>query len=195
MAGDPSFYKKLPAFCRVVVKATPSSDSDIRIEVWMPATGWNGRFRGQGNGGFAGEIDFRSLGATVAQGYATAGTDTGHSRRRTDASWALGHPEKVVRLRLPRHPRDDAGREAGVAAAFYGAGPQHSYFAAARTADGRRSWRRSVSPEDYDGILAGAPANYWTHLLTKACCGRAGHEPRPGEPTSPPRSFRPSRER
>ena len=57
-----NFYKQLPAFCRVKAVATPSADSDIKIEVWLPASGWNGRFRGQGNGGFAGEIDYRSLG-------------------------------------------------------------------------------------------------------------------------------------
>ena len=52
-----NFYKQLPAFCRVKAVAAPSADSDIKIEVWLPTSGWNGKFRGQGNGGFAGEID------------------------------------------------------------------------------------------------------------------------------------------
>ena len=43
-----TFYKQLPAFCRVKAVATPSADSDINIEVWLPGSGWNGKFRGQG---------------------------------------------------------------------------------------------------------------------------------------------------
>ena len=80
LAGDPSFYKRLPEFCRVVAEDKPTSDSDIKIEVWLPISGWNRKFRGQGNGGFAGEIDYRSLGLAIAQGYASAATDTGHAR-------------------------------------------------------------------------------------------------------------------
>src|SRR5215467_6542473 len=95
LIGDPAFYKSLAPFCRVVVQATPSADSLIKVEVWMPAEGWNGRFRGQGNGGFAGEIDYRGLALAVRQRYASAATDTGHSAGGTDARWALGHPEKV----------------------------------------------------------------------------------------------------
>ena len=96
MAGDPNFYKGLPPFCRVTAVAKPTPDSDIKIEVWMPSSGWNGKFRGQGNGGFAGEIDYRVLALAVAQGYASAATDTGHAANGADASWALGHPEKII---------------------------------------------------------------------------------------------------
>src|SRR6266849_4212087 len=96
LTGNPSLYKQLPAFCRVTAEDKPTPDSDIKLEVWMPATGWNGKFRGQGNGGFAGEIDYTSLALAVSQGYASGGTDTGHEGSGTDASWALGHPEKVI---------------------------------------------------------------------------------------------------
>src|SRR5260370_13725090 len=101
VVGDLSFYKTLGAFCRVVVEATPSADSSIKIEVWMPVndhkgSGWNGKLQGQANGGFAGEIGYHGLGIAVQQDYATAGTDTGHSGEATHASWALGHPEKVT---------------------------------------------------------------------------------------------------
>src|ERR1700681_4388567 len=82
LIGNPSLYKQLPAFCRVTSDDKPTSDSDIKIEVWMPASGWNGKFRGQGNGGFAGEMDYRALGLAVAQGYVSAATDTGHAARR-----------------------------------------------------------------------------------------------------------------
>jgi hypothetical protein len=167
MVGDPSFYKTLPAFCRVVVKATPSTDSDIRIEIWMPAEGWNGRFRGQGNGGFAGEIDFRSMGAAVARGNATAGTDTGHSGGGTDASWALGHPEKVTDFGYRAiHTMTQVAK--ATVKAYYGSSARHSYFGSCSNGGRQALMEAQRFPEDYDGILAGAPANHWTHLLTKA---------------------------
>jgi feruloyl esterase len=90
-------YKKLPAFCRVVAVATPTSDSKITIEVWMPLAGWNGRLQGQGNGGFAGLIATDPLGAAMAKGYAAAATDAGHTGSPAGMpTWALGHPEKVI---------------------------------------------------------------------------------------------------
>ena len=91
-------YKQLAAFCRVKLQATPTSDSNIQIEVWLPleAAKWNHRFQGQGNGGFAGEIDYQALARFLADGYATAGTDTGHFADGIDARWALHHPEKIT---------------------------------------------------------------------------------------------------
>jgi hypothetical protein len=167
MAGDPSFYKRLPAFCRVTAEAKPSADSDIKIEVWMPASGWNGKFRGQGNGGFAGEIDYRSLGLAISQGYASAGTDTGHGPDGTSASWALGHPEKIIDFGYRAvHEMTSVGKAA--VKAFYGDGPQHSYFAYCSNGGRQALMEAQRYPEDYDGVLAGAPANYWTHLLSSA---------------------------
>ncbi len=167
LTGDPSFYKSLPAFCRVVVKATPSADSDVAIEVWLPAAGWNGRFRGQGNGGFAGEIDFRSLAMAVSQGYAAAATNTGHAGGGTDASWALGHPEKVTDFGY-RAVHEMTQVAKATIRAFYGRQPQRSYFASCSNGGRQALMEAQRFPEDYDGILAGAPANAWTRLLTKA---------------------------
>ena len=167
LAGDPSFYKRLPAFCRVTAQAKPSADSDIKIEVWMPGSGWNGKFRGQGNGGFAGEIDYRSLGLAIAQGYATAGTDTGHAADGTDARWALGHPEKIIDFAYRAiHEMTVVGK--ATVTAFYSDKPQHSYFASCSNGGRQALMEAQRYPEDYDGILAGAPANYWTHLLASA---------------------------
>ena len=87
-------FRNLPAFCRVAATLKPSSDSDIKIEVWMPASGWNGKFQGVGNGGWAGSISYPALRAAVAAGYATASTDTGHVGNT--AAFALDHPEKLV---------------------------------------------------------------------------------------------------
>src|SRR5687767_9752397 len=86
-------FAQLPAFCRVAATLTPSSDSDIKIEVWLPAK-WNGKFQAVGNGGWAGTISYTALAAAVAAGYATASTDTGHVGGT--GAFALGHPEKVI---------------------------------------------------------------------------------------------------
>jgi len=172
MVGDPSFYKMLPAFCRVVVEATPSADSSIKIEVWMPANahsgvGWNGKLQGHGNGGFAGEIGYRQLGVSVLQGYATVGTDTGHAGGGTEASWALGHPEKVTDFGYRGIHEMTRVAKAAIKA-YYGKEAQHSYFAGCSNGGRQALMEAQRFPEDYDGILAGAPANFWTHLLTKA---------------------------
>jgi feruloyl esterase len=167
LAGDPSFYKGLPEFCRVLTVDKPSADSDIKIEVWLPTTGWNGKFRGQGNGGFAGEIDYRALGLAVLQGYASAATDTGHAAGGTDATWALGHPEKIIDFAYRAiHEMTLVGKR--TMRAFYGDDAQHSYFANCSNGGRQALMEAQRYPEDYDGILAGAPANYWTHLLSSA---------------------------
>jgi Tannase and feruloyl esterase len=167
LVGDPDFYKRLPAFCRVTAVSKPTADSDIKIEVWLPSAGWNGKFRGQGNGGFAGEIDYRVLGLAVAQGYASAATDTGHAAGGTDATWALGHSEKIVDFAYRAiHQMTVVGK--ATSKAFYGDAPQHSYFANCSNGGRQALMEAQRYPEDYDGILAGAPANYWTHLLASA---------------------------
>jgi len=86
----------LPAFCRVTATLRPTSDSDIHIEVWLPASGWNGRLEAVGNGGLAGSIGEDAMAGALLAGYATAGTDTGHTGSPTTGDWALGHPEKIV---------------------------------------------------------------------------------------------------
>lgn len=167
LAGSPELYKSLGAFCRVVVEAMPSTDSSIKIEAWMPAEGWNGRFRGQGNGGFAGEIDYHGLALAVGQKYASAATDTGHSAGGTDAQWALGHPEKVIDFGYRAiHEMTQIAKT--LIKAFYGNPPQHAYFAACSNGGRQALMEAQRFPADYDGILAGAPANFWTHLLTTA---------------------------
>src|SRR5437660_4969843 len=86
----------LPPFCRVAATIKPSSDSDIKVEVWMPVSGWNGKLEAVGNGGWAGTINYPLLAAALRRGYAAVSTDTGHSGNGGDASFALGHREKLV---------------------------------------------------------------------------------------------------
>jgi feruloyl esterase len=172
-AGPPSaftgrdlttFYKNVPAFCRVVGIAAPTADSNIRIELWMPSAGWNGKLQGIGNGGFAGLIDFMQLGVAVSKGYAATATDTGHEGTPIDAAWARGHPEKVVDFgHRGIHEMTRVAKEA--VHAFYGKSAQRSYFAGCSDGGREALMEAQRYPEDYDGILAGAPANYWTPLL------------------------------
>ena len=160
-----AFYKTLPAFCRVVAEAKPTADSDIKIEVWMPVSGWNGKLQGIGNGGFAGLIDDRQLGMSLSNGYAATATDTGHTGSPVDAKWALGHPEKVVDFgHRGIHEMTRVAKE--LVHAFYGKTAQRSYFAGCSDGGREALMEAQRYPADYDGILAGAPANYWTALLS-----------------------------
>jgi len=167
LRGNPDLYKAIGTICRVVVQSAPSKDSDIKIEVWLPAEGWNGKLQGQGNGGFAGEINYGGLALAVRDRYATAGTDTGHSAGGTDASWALGHPEKVSDFGYRGiHEMTQAAK--AVIAAYYSNKLLHSYFSSCSNGGRQALMEAQRFPADYDGIIAGAPANFWTHLLTKA---------------------------
>jgi len=159
----PPFYRATPAFCRVAATLAPSADSDIKVEIWMPAAGWNGKFRGVGNGGFAGYINYRGLAASVTQGYAVASTDTGHSTE--GAEWALGHPEKIIDygFRAVHEMTVDAKT---VVKSFYGDAARKSYFASCSNGGRQALMEAQRFPDDYDGILAGAPANAWVPLLT-----------------------------
>jgi len=84
----------LPAHCRIAATLAPSSDSDIKIEVWLPAEGWNGKYQAVGNGGWAGIISYPAMATALSEGYATSSTDTGHVGG-TSAP-LIGHPEKVI---------------------------------------------------------------------------------------------------
>lgn len=153
-------YDKLPAFCRVAGVLKPTADSNIRFEVWMPLENWNHKFQGVGNGGFAGYLPFPDMGAPLALNYAPAGTDTGHIGG--DASWAPGHPQKTIDFGY-RAIHETAVTAKAVIKAFYGEGPAHSYFSSCSNGGRQALMEAQRYPEDYDGIVAGAPAAYWTH--------------------------------
>jgi hypothetical protein len=163
--GRSTSIKGLPAFCRVEATLMPSTDSDIKIEVWLPVSGWNGKYRGQGNGGYAGAIGFDAMAGAVKLGYATAGTDTGH--KGGDATFALHHPEKVIDFGW-RSIHEMTLQAKAIITQFYGEAPKRSYFSACSTGGRQALMEAQRFPADYDGIIAGAPANYWTRLLTAA---------------------------
>lgn len=155
-------FKSMPAFCRVALVLRPSSDSDIKVEVWMPASGWNGKFQGQGNGGFAGSIDYFAMARAIRAGYATAGTDTGHTGGDTDATWAPGHPEKVIDYGY-RAIHEMTVKAKEIVISYYGSYPKHSYFCSCSNGGREALMEAQRFPGDYNGIIAGASANNWTH--------------------------------
>ncbi len=154
----------LPAFCRVSGVIRPTKDSDIRFEVWMPASGWNDKYLGVGNGGFAGAISFDQLAGNLKRGYATAATDTGHEADNVDASWAYKHPEKVTDFgwRALHLTTENAKR---LIEMYYSQAAKHTYFDSCSDGGREALMEAQRFPEDFDGILAGAPANYWTKLV------------------------------
>jgi len=160
-------YTSLPAFCRVVAEAKPTSDADIKLEVWLPVSGWNGKLEGIGVGGFAGSIDNVQLATSLKAGYAATATDTGHTGSPIDAGWATGHPEKIIDYGY-RGIHEMTRVAKTVIAAYYSKPPQRSYFAGCSGGGREALMEAQRYPEDYDGILAGAPANYWTALLATA---------------------------
>ncbi|MGH9736875.1 MAG: tannase/feruloyl esterase family alpha/beta hydrolase [Candidatus Acidiferrales bacterium] len=162
--ADLSFYEALPSFCRVTVVSKPSSDSDIAIEVWMPVKNWNGRFRAQGNGGFGGYIDYHGMGIDVREGFATASTDTGHTGSPIDGAWALKHPEKVIDFGYRAIHEMTVTAKAAIGA-FYGEAPRYSYFGSCSNGGRQALMEVQRFPSDYNGVIAGAPANFWSHLL------------------------------
>jgi feruloyl esterase len=159
--GAAPVYKSLPAFCRVAATLKPTSDSDIRIEVWMPAAGWNGKLQSVGNGAWAGTIGYPAMAAALAAGYAAASTDTGHEGN--SAGFIPGHPEKLVDFAW-RSVHEMTVAAKGVIAAYYDGGPKVSYWNGCSTGGRQALTEAQRFPADYDGIVAGAPANYVTRL-------------------------------
>ena len=159
-------FDGLPAFCRVAATLAPSQDSDIRVEVWLPVSGWNGKFMAVGNGGFSGAIPYPAMGPVLGRGYTVAATDTGHQSNGGDASWALGHPEKQIDFGY-RAVHEMTIRAKAIVEAFYAATPRFSYWNGCSSGGKQGLKEAQRFPEDYDGIIAGAPANYWTHLMTQ----------------------------
>ena len=155
------------SFCRVAGLARPEAGSEIRFEVWLPpAHDWNGRFQGIGSGGSAGAIRYRQLAAAVAGGYAAVATDNGHtSTSGFDGSWSLGHPVRLVDFGYrAQHEATAAGK--AVTRAYYGRDADFAYFVGCSQGGHHALMEAQRYPDDYDGIVAGAPANYWIGLMT-----------------------------
>ena len=162
-AGEKARYPGLPAFCQVAATLRPTSDSEIKIEVWMPeGAAWNGKYKGTGNGGWGGAIEPGELAAGVRHGYATASTDTGHEG--ASASFAMGHPEKLVDFGYRSvHGMTVAAK--ALIAAYYGKGAKLAYFQGCSSGGRQALMEAQRYPEDYDGIVAGSATNNFTKMM------------------------------
>ncbi len=154
-----------PPFCRVAATLKPTTDSDIKVEIWMPSSGWNGNYQAVGNGGWSGSISYPAMATALANGYATSSTDTGHSGG--SASFALGHPEKLIDYAY-RSEHEMTTLSKAVIAAFYGDAPRFSYWNGC-SAGGKQGLKEAQRyPGDFDGIVAGSPAANWTGRAAQA---------------------------
>jgi feruloyl esterase len=153
------------AFCRVAATLTPSSDSDIKIEVWLPASGWNHKLMAVGNGAFNGTINYTAMQTAMERGYAATSTDTGHSGG--GAEWALGHPEKVIDFGWRAvHEMTVVAKK--VVASYYESDAQRAYWNGC-SAGGRQAMKSAHHyPFEFDGIIAGAPGLDWTGRAAQA---------------------------
>lgn len=152
------------AFCRVAGSIKPTSDSDIKFEVWLPPqTTWTGRYESVGNGGFAGSIRYDSMLNPLLGGTAVASTDDGHSG--PGATWALGHPEKIADYGY-RAVHVTAETSKAITKAYYGSAPKYAYFVGCSKGGGEAHTEAQRFPKDFDGIVAMAPANRFPDLFT-----------------------------
>jgi hypothetical protein len=160
-------YRGLPQFCRVQATLTPSADSDIKVEVWLPAQGWNGKFVGIGNGIWAGQLSYSQLADPLKRGFAVATTDTGHTGNGMTADWAVGHPEKLVDFGHRAVHQMVVTAKAAIGA-FYGSGPKLSFWNSCSTGGRQGLMEAHRYPQDFDVISAMAPANPMTDLMTQS---------------------------
>ncbi|HKR10379.1 MAG TPA: tannase/feruloyl esterase family alpha/beta hydrolase, partial [Gemmatimonadaceae bacterium] len=153
-------FDRLPAFCRLQAMVSPTNDSRINVEVWLPIAGWNGLYLGVGNGGYAGSIAYPRLGEAVNSGFASASTDTGHEADSRDTRWANGHPEKQIDFDYRAVHEMTLFAKAAIYA-FYEKPIRNSYFSSCSNGGRQGLMEAERYPDDYDGVLSGAPAFRW----------------------------------
>lgn len=158
-----------PAFCRVVASVKRVPDSDIGVEIWLPSGQWKGVFHGNGNGGYAGSLiaGYGGMEAGLRRGYASATTDMGTAPATAlNGDPLIGHPEKWKDWgMLSTHLMTVTGK--AIAKAFYGEDAKHSYFTGCSTGGQQGLIEAQYYPDDYSGILVGAPviSRTWGHAL------------------------------
>ena len=154
---NPNIQRTVSAFCRVTGVVKP----ELGFELWLPVQ-WNRKYMAVGNGGLAGSIVFNSMFDPLSRGYATSSTDTGHVGTNTnDGAWALGHMDRVINFGQ-RGVHEMALASKAIIKAYYGAPPQHSYFEGCSYGGKQALTEVQKYPKDFDGVVAGDPANWWT---------------------------------
>ncbi|MCA2226067.1 tannase/feruloyl esterase family alpha/beta hydrolase [Nonomuraea aurantiaca] len=157
---DGRVLPSVPAFCRVHGVAKPVPNSSIGFEVWIPQQGWNQRLLMFGNGGYSSAIDFPSMGGlALSAGYATVGTDTGHTGDDPDVfRQGAANPEIIVDWGH-RAVHETIVNAKPIVEAYTGAKPRYSYFIGCSTGGHQALMEAQRYPDDFDGIVAGAPGN------------------------------------
>jgi feruloyl esterase len=146
----------LPSHCRVAATVRPAPDSQIIVEIWLPAENWNGKFQAVGNGGWAGTLSLPAMREALKAGYATASTDTGHQGGQGGAAFALGHPERLNDFAY-RSVHEMTVLAKAVIATYYARPARLAYFNGCSTGGRQGMMEAQRFPEDFDGIVAGAP--------------------------------------
>ena len=165
-AGETIGATKVTApFCRVQGMAKPSTDSLINFEVWLPATAgaWSGRLKTDGTGGYAGATPIARMAADLAAGFVVAGSDMGHTGGES-ADWTMGHPEKVKDWGYRAHYFVTTAAKA-VTQAFYGKPAAHAYFEGCSNGGRQAMMMAQRYPDLFDGIVAGAPSQFYGDTL------------------------------
>ena len=170
--------------CRVQGTARPSSDSEIKFEVWLPPTAaaWTGRMKVNGTGGYAGATPYPRLAQDIGDGFVTAGSNMGHDGGES-AAWTLGHPEKVKDWGLRAH-YSVATAAKTLSQAFYDKPVSHSYFEGCSNGGRQAMMMAQNYPELFDGIVAGAPSQWYPDLLMWLLW--TGKTLTPSAPSGPP---------
>ena len=151
-------------FCRVQGVARPSTDSLINFEVWLPAAGaWAGRLKTDGTGGYAGATPVARMAADLAIGFVVAGSDMGHAGGES-ADWTMGHPEKVKDWGYRAHYFVTTAAKA-LTNAYYGKPAAHTYFEGCSNGGRQAMMMAQRYPELFDGIVAGAPSQFYGDTL------------------------------
>jgi len=158
--GVPPF-SALPAFCRVAATLKPTPSSDIRMELWLPLTGWNGHFRGASPNGLGGIINYNAMGVGLTDGFAVASTDTGH--QGGDTAW-MQTPDKVTDFAgRAMHETTIAGK--AITSAYYSTAPKYSYMIECGGGSAAALHEVQKYPSDYDGIVVGGHAAHLTRQI------------------------------
>ena len=151
------------SFCRVAGVVEPA----INFETWMPLENWNGRFQGFGLGAFYGKLPYTPMAQSLDRGYAVGGTDTGHQSESDDGTWAMSNGslnQQVVEDWAHRGIHEMSVKSQAIVESVYGRPAEFRYFTGCSSGGFQAMTEAQRYPSDYDGILAGAPANYITHL-------------------------------
>ncbi len=147
---------KVPAFCRVAGLVKP----ELRFELWLPAE-WNRKYIAVGNGGMAGSVPFTAMVDPLKRGYAVGATDTGHIGASDDGAWALGRLDRLLNYAY-RGIHLMALADQAVTRSYCGAAPANSYFNGCSFGGKQALTETQCYPNDFNGIIAGDPANAFT---------------------------------